>query len=133
MEVKIKYSDIPDLQSRICDLLHELGVSSKYIGFFYTMDAVMLVIDKPQSVNMITKQLYPEIAQRYGVTWNTVERNIRTIILAVWNKRRAELEHMAGFAFENKPNTAQFISILADYVREHYCNVLTDFCELEEY
>lgn len=35
---------------------------------------------------MVTKQLYPAVAKRPQTNWKQIERNMRTIISATWEK-----------------------------------------------
>ena len=61
-------------------LLHSLGATENYAGFFPTVYAVQLSIRDPERLGLITKMIYPDVAGRYGTNWKAVERNIRTLV-----------------------------------------------------
>lgn len=63
---------------RICT---ECGMRPQNVGYTYTVEAIeMLYNDRSYSVYGITKRLYPAIAQKYGSTWQRVERAMRHAI-----------------------------------------------------
>ena len=74
------------------DLLHQLGVSSNYKGFFHTAHAVTLCMQQQERLLLVTKWLYPEVAKNYGTNWRAVERNIRTASAISWERNRPLLE-----------------------------------------
>ncbi len=67
-----------DILAEIYDLLHRLGVTVNYTGFFQTAYAVYLIMENPKRLLLVTKWLYPEVAKQYKTNWKAVERNIRT-------------------------------------------------------
>ena len=97
----------------IYNLLHRLGVTANYTGFFHTAYAISLCAKQPDRLLMVTKWLYPEVAKQYGTNWKAVERNIRTVIAIVWDKNRVLLEQLACGPLDEKPKTAQFLAILS--------------------
>lgn len=103
--------------TEIYDLLYRLGLTANYTGFFHTSCAVWLVLRQPQRLRLVTKWLYPEVAKRYRTNWKAVERNIRTVISVVWERCPELLGRMAGTRLDKRPRPAQFLSILAAYLR----------------
>ena len=99
--------------TEIYDLLSNLGVTANYMGFFYAAYAICLVRDEPQKLALVTKRIYPDIAQKFGTSWQAVERNIRTAIDVAWNKNPQLLSGLAHHPLQSKPTASQFISILA--------------------
>lgn len=100
-------------QVEIHDLLYRLGVTTNYIGFFYTACAVALCVEQPDRLLLVTKWLYPEVAKQYGTNWKAVERNIRTVSCLIWRKNRPLLEQLARGHLVQKPCTAQLLAILS--------------------
>lgn len=96
----------------LCNLLYHLGVTSNYTGFFHTVYAVHLCVERPNRLLLVTKWVYPDVAKRYGTTWKAVERNIRTVISVIWKKNQPLLESLAYGALAEKPCAAQFLSIV---------------------
>mgnify|MGYP001066148315 CR=1 FL=1 len=99
--------------SKIYGLLYQLGVTANYTGFFHTAYAVMLCMEQPDRLLLVTKWLYPEVAKQYKTSWKAVERNIRTVNDIVWRENRPLLEELAHRRLEQKPRISQLLSILA--------------------
>lgn len=112
---------LPDdgtLTVHIYSLLYLLGASANSIGFFHTAYAVRLAVKQPETLLMVTKWLYPEVARHYHTNWRAVERNIRRLIAAVWKTHGDTLAIMAGRPLPSKPTASQFLSILAACLKE---------------
>lgn len=81
-EIKAQYIDIaPDkkknqenLEALVTNIIHEVGVPAHIKGYQYLREAIMMVIKDTDVINQITKQLYPEIADKYHTTPSRVER-----------------------------------------------------------
>ncbi|MBD5095066.1 MAG: sporulation protein [Subdoligranulum sp.] len=100
-------------RAAVRDLLYRLGVTENYIGFLYTSYAVLLCMEQPERLLLVTKWLYPEIAKQYRTKWTAVERDIRTVNSIIWMKNRPLLEQLARVHLEQKPRNAQLLAILA--------------------
>lgn len=99
----------------ICDLLLFLGLSDKYVGFYYTADAVRLVMERPERMFLITKDVYMETAEIYGTTWNAVERGIRFTINKLWRTEPEYFLRKLKLPLHEKPTPAKFIAMLSMY------------------
>ena len=97
---------------RIYLLLNRLGITANYAGFHHVAYAVYLTYHQPDSLLLVTKRLYPDIARQYNTKWNRVERNIRTVITIAWEENRPLLEELAGHPLPRRPQPVQFLSIL---------------------
>lgn len=97
----------------IYNLLYRLGVTANYTGFFHTACAVLLCVEQPDWLLVVTKWLYPEVAKRYQTNWKAVERNIRTVGGIIWRENRSLLEELARRPLERKPRNVQLLAILA--------------------
>ena len=104
--------------SEICSLLYYLGVTPDHKGFYQTASAVELYLECPGRLELVTKWLYPEVAERYQTTWGAVERNIRTVSRLGWKTNRPLLERLAHNPLEHRPRPTQLISILASSVSQ---------------
>ena len=101
-------------------LLRGLSVTGKLIGFRYTVYMIEQAAQDPDRIHLITKCLYPETARRYGTTASAVERALRNVINAVWERTNHRLlEHIAGAVLRRPPTNSEFIDMLAGYLRKH--------------
>lgn len=109
-----------DTLPEIYELLRQLGVTANYTGFSHTAYAVMLCIEQPDRLLLVTKWLYPEVAKHCKTNWKAVERNIRTVNGIIWRENRPLLEMLARRRLERQPRNAQLLSILADSLDTAY-------------
>ena len=94
-------------------LLHHIGITSNYSGFFYTAYAVELVLQDPERLLLVTKCIYPDVAKRFHTSWRCVERNIRTVTRIAWEKNRPFLEELAQHPLSSLPSAGTFLAILS--------------------
>ena len=106
------------LEERIANLFLTVGIPAHIKGYQFLREAVRMVIENPDMINRITKELYPGIAHRFGTTSSKVERAIRHAIEVAWNRGRIEaLDEAFGrnvCSLEDKPTNGEFIALVAD-------------------
>ncbi len=116
-----------DLKISITKLLHELGVPSHIKGYQYIRDSILILYNNPDIVGGITKELYPEIANRFNTSVSRVERAIRHAIEVSWNRGNIDLmEEIFGHSVDYdkaKPTNSEFIVTVADKLKLEYGNV----------
>ena len=106
------------LEERITNLFLTVGIPAHIKGYQFLREAVRMVIENPEMMGRITKELYPGIAHRFGTTSSKVERAIRHAIEVAWNRGRIEaLDEAFGrnvCSLEDKPTNGEFIALVAD-------------------
>ncbi len=109
------------LEMKISKMLHSLGIPSHIKGYQYIRESIMLIYDNPYIIGGITKELYPEVAQRYKTTSSRVERAIRHAIEVSWNRGDYDyMEELFGHSVDYdraKPTNSEFIATVADKLR----------------
>lgn len=99
-------------------LLRELGANGGYLGFYYAATAIEYVVKSKELIRQC-KWVYNEVANTYHTTPFCVERNIRTVIDAIWTTgNRKFLKEIIPYPVNAKPKNAQFIDGLAHYLSE---------------
>lgn len=98
------------------DLLYSLGITANYSEFFYTSYAVYLAARQPERLLLVTKWLYPDVAEHYRKSWKNVERGIRTVTSLAWKEHREKLEALARCSLLQRPSTSKFIAILVQSI-----------------
>ena len=98
--------------NKIYFLLCNLGITANYSGFFYTAYAVSLALSDLETLLLVTKCLYPEIARHYHTSAKNVERNIRTVVGIAWDNNPQLLTRLAGRTLSAKPTATEFLAIL---------------------
>lgn len=119
-----------NLQVAITKTLHELGVPSHIKGYQYIRESITLVYENPEMIGGITKELYPEVAKKFGTTVSRVERAIRHAIEVSWNRGNWQLmEEIFGHSVDidkAKPTNSEFIVTVADKLRLEFSKPLTN-------
>ena len=128
-EIKAQYIDIApekkksqeNLEALVTNVIHEVGVPAHIKGYQYLREAIMMVVKDTDVINQITKQLYPEIAEKFHTTPSRVERAIRHAIEVAWGRGQTEaVENIFGYtvsASKGKPTNSEFIAMIADKLR----------------
>ena len=110
-----------NLQISITKILHELGIPSHIKGYQYIREAISILYERPETIGGITKELYPELATKFGTTVSRVERAIRHAIEVSWNRGNWSLmEEIFGCSVDidkAKPTNSEFIVTIADKLR----------------
>lgn len=102
-------------------VIKEIGVPPHINGYLFLKEAVSLVLEKPDILNRVTKELYPGIAKHFDSTPARVERSIRHAIEVVWSRKETQhISKLFGYSeehLESKPTNSQFIAMVADSIR----------------
>ncbi len=110
-----------DLETRVTNILHEIGVPAHIRGYHYMREAIIMAIGDIDVLNYITKELYPSIAKKCNTTPSRVERAIRHAIEVAWSRGRIDaIDSLFGYTINNhkgKPTNSEFIALIADRLR----------------
>lgn len=110
-----------NLENRVTNMLHEIGIPAHIKGYHYLRDAIIMAVDDMDVLNAITKVLYPTIAKMHQTTASRVERAIRHAIEVAWSRGKLDtLDELFGYTVSNgkgKPTNSEFIALIADTIR----------------
>jgi two-component system response regulator (stage 0 sporulation protein A) len=110
-----------DLEVRVTEILHQIGVPAHIKGYHYLRDAILFSIKNPDAINSITKLLYPTVAKSFSTTPSRVERAIRHAIEVAWDRGDVDvLTAYFGYTIHNtkgKPTNSEFIAMISDRLR----------------
>lgn len=110
-----------DLETKVTNILHEIGVPAHIRGYHYMREAIIMSVNDMDVLNYITKELYPSIAKKCNTTPSRVERAIRHAIEVAWNRGKVEaIDTLFGYTINNhkgKPTNSEFIALIADRLR----------------
>ena len=109
------------LEMMITQTLHRIGVPAHIKGYQYLREAIIMAIEDPESINAVTKLLYPGVAKKYSTTSSRVERAIRHAIEVAWDRGDVEvLNSYFGYTIQSqrgKPTNSEFVAMIADKYR----------------
>ena len=121
---KVIINNERNIKISLTKLLHELGVPSHIKGYQYIREGIMILYNNPSIIGGITKELYPEIADKYKTTVSRVERAIRHAIEVSWNRGNLDfMDEVFGHSVDYdkaKPTNSEFLVTVADKLKlEH--------------
>lgn len=115
-----------NLEARVTDMIHEIGIPAHIKGYHYLRDAILMAVEDMDVLNAITKVLYPTVAKIHQTTASRVERAIRHAIEVAWSRGKLDtLDQLFGYTVSNgkgKPTNSEFIALIADTIRLEYKN-----------
>lgn len=121
----------PELELIITNILKDLSIPVNILGYKYLRTAIFIASTEPDSLQGITKVLYPAVAKKHRTTASKVERGIRYSIELAWlHTYELGNEHLIRQYFGNiddfglKPKNGQFIATVADYISLNHFNLL---------
>lgn len=113
-----------NLENRVTNMLHEIGIPAHIKGYHYLRDAIMMAVEDMYVLNAITKILYPTVAKKYQTTSSRVERAIRHAIEVAWSRGKLDtLDELFGYTVstgKGKPTNSEFIALIADTIQLEY-------------
>lgn len=120
---EIKYADNYSVEVEVSSLLHDLGIPSHVRGYKYIREGIMLLYTSREVVNLVTKDIYPEIANKFNTTSSRVERAIRHAIEISWIRGDLKvMEDIFGNSIDferSKPTNSEFLTTIADRLKLH--------------
>lgn len=109
------------LELRITEIIHEIGIPAHIKGYQYIRYSIMLAVKDETIIGSITKTLYPTVAKKHNTTSSRVERAIRHAIEVAWDRGDIDtLNAYFGYTVQNnkgKPTNSEFIAMISDKIR----------------
>ncbi|MBR6778945.1 MAG: hypothetical protein IKM43_02190 [Clostridia bacterium] len=99
----------------IIKILQDLGITKKYMGFYYLAEILNLLINEDLKIRSFSRQVYPMLASKYNKNSCTIERDIRNVISRFWDE---QLKNKLKLFWdrEDTPSCCEFIYILKNYL-----------------
>lgn len=133
---QVPYIREGDLENRVTNLLHEIGIPAHIKGYHYLRDSIIMAVQDMDVLNAITKVLYPTVAKRYQTTSSRVERAIRHAIEVAWNRGKLDtLDELFGYTVstgKGKPTNSEFVALIADTIQLEYKHVTVQPCHRQK-
>ena len=92
--------------------LLDLGLPCHVTGYRFLIYGTAQKHKDPDA--MITKDIYPAIAKRFGCTVVQAEAACRRIIQTGWNNRKQNWSHY--FSEDKRPSNDEFICVMCEYL-----------------
>jgi two-component system response regulator (stage 0 sporulation protein A) len=116
--IKPVTEDKPNLDCQVSDILRDLGVPANIKGYRFLREAISLCVVKPDAINRVVKEIYPEVAWKFDTTPMRAERAIRHAIEVAFERGNiVKLQEIFGHTINSnkgKATNSEFIAMIAD-------------------
>ena len=120
VELTLEKFNKEDLEVPITKTLHLIGIPAHIKGHNYLREAIVMAINDPYAVSLITKFIYPDIAKMYATTPSRVNRAMCHALDVAWVRGSDSPLAAAIFpAKTSKPTNSEFILALASFLISH--------------
>lgn len=113
--------DRRDLETQVTELILQIGIPAHIKGYHFVRSAIIMAVESPDTINAVTKIVYPTIAKQYQTSPSRVERAIRHAIEVAWDRGDVDtLNGIFGYSVNSnkgKPTNSEFIAMLSDKLR----------------
>lgn len=110
-----------DYSKEISTILRGVGMPAHLLGYRYMKEILQIVLDDENRIHALSTSVYPEVAEKFGTTYQRVERAIRHAVEAATNNMPPEREYRYfGYCINfnrGKATNSEFIAILAEHIR----------------
>lgn len=106
----------PPSESVIEDVLSELGLYPHLMSTKYIYEALLYYLKDSDNYRMLTKVLYPTIAQQNKTTPGAVEKNIRLGISQMGKTNSKLYDEMFPYRSSKKITNSIFLSVTSKYI-----------------
>ena len=111
----------------ISELLQNIGIPAHLKGYQYIKEAILHLGMEPYAMRNVVSETYYPIAKKYGVTAQSVERNMRTAIAAAWDRGGSQaLYECTHISVCDKPPVKEFLAVLGEYFWNDRLNETTN-------
>ncbi len=102
--------------TQIRTVIRGMGVYRNCKGYNRLSYAIYLVTENESRLEAVIKEVYMPVAEKYGCSWNAVERCLRETISRIWITHYDELCDVADVKLTKPPTPAELLDILAVYI-----------------
>ena len=104
------------MKNSIKRILGYLGVTSKYKGYYVTVDAVEIFVNRYGERINLSQELYPSLSEKYNTTYYSVESGIHTIANKAYRSNKKTLEILLDKTLNECPSNYLFLEAIAFYI-----------------
>lgn len=110
-----------NIEYTVSETLYNLGVPAHMKGYNLLRQSIIMTVENPDAITLITKRLYPNLAKVNNTTASRVERAMRHAISTAWDRGNVDmLNDYFGYTVSNmrgKPTNREFIAIVSERIR----------------
>ena len=104
------------MKKEIKQILNTLGTTSKYKGYYPTIDTVEMFVNRYGERINLSQELYPQLSHKYNMSCYSIERNIHTIANKAYRSNKKLLLILFGKKLNKCPSNYLFLEAIAFYI-----------------
>ena len=104
------------MKKEIKQILNTLGTTSKYKGYYPTIDAVEIFVNRYGECINLSQELYPKLSHKYNMSYYSIERNIHTIANKAYRSNKKLLGTLLDEELTKCPSNYLFLEAIAFYI-----------------
>ena len=104
------------MKKEIKQILNTLGTTSKYKGYYPTIDAVEMFVNRYGERINLSQELYPKLSHKYNMSYYSIERNIHTIANKAYRSNKKLLGTLLDEELAKCPSNYLFLEAIAFYI-----------------
>lgn len=99
-------------------ILRACGITTRYKGFIYIYDISENMYNNYQAKKTIEfdRTMYYVVADKYNISVNLIEQNIKTVIERCIANNRKIVEDILGYKIYKRPTNSDFLERLVLYI-----------------
>lgn len=99
-------------------ILRACVITTKYKGFAYIYDISEIIYNNYQVKKTIEfdRTMYHAVADKYNISMNLIEQNIKTVIERCIANNRKIVEDILGYKIYKRPTNSDFLERLVLYI-----------------
>lgn len=105
----------------VADVLIDIGVPANGQGYPMLVEAVMYLINDPESINQATQKLYTHVGEKFGTNWKCADRNMRHCMERAMERCDPDtiFRYFGNSIHPDKggPSLSEFLARIADIAR----------------
>ena len=109
-----KYSGMISGNLFFIKVLNEIGLKNNYMGYYYLVEIINLLINEKVKASSFCKNIYPVVAEMFNKSACTVERDIRILISKCWNEKMRLI--LQCKYVKAKPSCCRFIVLIKNHI-----------------
>jgi len=104
------------LENKIRNILLRLGIIPYRVSSKCLKEALVMYACHSEAIPNLSKDLYPQIADKYGLSVSAVERNIRHAVLLARKNQTDMYDEIFSYPANGNITTGEFLAATSDYI-----------------
>lgn len=99
------------------NLLLSIGGKATLKGFRYLNESILLAYENDDAIYNLSNNIFPKVCEKFEASYESVERNMRTVIKNTWNEYEEALQSISLTKLKSQPTVKDFIGIVVKHLK----------------